>query len=264
METVIRLPGWGPSHLAKNRSLGHPRALSGRPRPQETCQEQPPRLNRGRARGGPARPRGPSEPARQGGPAQAEARRRSPGARGLPGGRQRTVSRPRGRAPRQARPSNLPGTPRPAPPPPHGPRGPSLGPAGPFLSYPERPGKETGKTRRRRQYGPGRALRVPAAAAVAQVPSRCQAGNGRLRGGAGRPRHVPASGPAVPGDQPLKGTGVAAPTPARSAVSLGKSQRPAGSGFRGFPPEITSRWRVGAPGLEAQWNSLPAREPCSL
>lgn len=153
------------------------------------------------------------------------------------------VPGPRGRAPRPARPSRRPGAPRPAQPSPlRGPSGRSPGPARPALPYPVRPGKETGNTRRRRHYSPGRPRRV-AAAAVAQVPSRRPAGNGRLRGGAA-PARPGVWAPAVPGDRPLKGTGVAASAPARSPAHSGKSQRPAGSGFQGFSPEITSRSQV--------------------
>lgn len=122
---------WGPSGPAKNRSLGHPRALSGQPltgrRPQET--PRPPALprSRGRALSGPARPSGPSELSRRGGPAPEGAPPRRPSARGLPArrGKQRAASGPRGRAPRPAQPSRPPwdtaaGTTLP----PCGPRGP--------------------------------------------------------------------------------------------------------------------------------------------
>ncbi|XP_044781472.1 translation initiation factor IF-2 [Bubalus bubalis] len=189
-------------------------ALSRRPRPRETSSEKAPRRNRGRA--GAARP------------AAATTRRPRPTA-----GRRRVVSGPRGRAPRPARPSRRPGTPRPAQPSPlRGPRGRSPGPARPAFPYPVRPGKETGNTRRRRLYSPGRPLRV-AAAAVAQVPSRRPAGNGRLRGGAA-PARPGVWAPAVPGDRPLKGTGVAASAPARSPAHSGTPTP------RVLPPKLVS------------------------
>lgn len=58
--------------------------------------------------------------------------------------------------------------------------------------------------------------------------------------GAGRPPHVPASGPAMLGDRPLKGQAPATSGPARS----GKPAGPASSGFRGFLPRSRSaaRW----------------------
>lgn len=81
---------WGPSGPAKNRRLGHPRALSGQPltgrRPQETPRSQALPRSRGRALSGPARPGGPSELARRGGPVPAGAPPRRAGAQGLPGG----------------------------------------------------------------------------------------------------------------------------------------------------------------------------------
>ncbi|MEJ1280188.1 hypothetical protein NN561_011129 [Cricetulus griseus] len=71
------------------------------------------------------------------------------------------------------------------------------------LSSPCAAGSRAGTTRRRGLYGRVSTLRGPAA--VAQVPSRRPAGNGRLRGGAAP--HVRASRPQGPGDRPLKGTG---------------------------------------------------------
>lgn len=64
-------------------------------------------------------------------------------------------------------------------------------------------GNQAGTTRRRQLYL--RVSALPGPAAVAQVPSRRPAGNGRLRGGAAP--HVRASRPEGPGDRPLKGTG---------------------------------------------------------
>lgn len=64
-------------------------------------------------------------------------------------------------------------------------------------------GYQAGTMQRRELYLLVSAL--PGPAAVAQVPSRRPAGNGRLRGGAAP--HVRASRPEGPGDRPLKGTG---------------------------------------------------------
>ncbi|XP_049561816.1 collagen alpha-1(I) chain-like [Orcinus orca] len=217
-DTVIRLPSRGPSRPTKNRCLGHPKALSGRPHPRETSSDKTPQRNRGRARGGPGRPRGRSEPASLGGPAQAGARRRRPGARGLPGGGG-------GR--------RCPG-PTAAPPPPAR-RGPPvcLGPRGrrnpPLSAVPAAgawarrgPLSLTLRGRGRIPERRGGAGSTARAASSKWPPPpqylRCRRAARQETGGfgAGRPRHVPASGPAVPGDRPLKGTGVAASAPARS------------------------------------------------
>lgn len=205
-----------------------------------------PRQSRGRAQSGPARPRRSlrARPLRRPGPSKSPA-----AATGCPRPTQWAASGPRGRAPPARRgPPACPRTPRPAPPPP------ALPAAG------ARPGaacspspcaaRETGKTRRRRHYSPGRPLRgaAAAAAAVAQVPSRRSAGNGRLRGGAGRPRHVLASGPAAPGDRPLKGTAAGPPLPPRACP---RAPVPAARGWPARDSGLSSRDRV--PHLGRRW-----------
>lgn len=141
----------------------------------------------------PSRPGSP--PPRRPGPSWSPAA--GPGARGLPGGR-RAVFGPRGRAPQMVRPS------RPGPrgrrrPHPAVPAASAPDPTPPARPYPARRGKETGKTRRRRHDSPIASSEVPPPQLL-----RCRRA---ARHGAGRPRHVRASGLAVPGDRPLKGTG---------------------------------------------------------
>lgn len=164
-----------------------------------------------------------------------------PGARGLPGGR-RAVCGPRGRAPQPHGAALPPGAPGPgAAPTPRCPRR-CPDPTPPARPYPARRGKETGKMRRRRHDSPTASSEVPPPQLL-----RCRRA---ARHGAGRPRHVRASGPAVPGDRPLKGTGVRRLGPR----ALSSPPRGGCSGFRGDPGDNVPQregWELGAGGSAA-------------
>lgn len=171
------------------------------------------------------RPRGPSSP-----PAAAAGPKPEPGggddpAREAYAGRRRVVpGSPRPR-PRPARPCR-PGAPRPAQASAPRPQRSEPGPGAACSALPQWPGKETGNTRRRRHYSawpPAPSRRRRSCSGAVAPPGR----NGRLRGGAApaRPGVWP---PAVPGDRPLKGTGVAARPPrALPRTRASPSVRPA-------------------------------------
>lgn len=181
IRALIRQPALGPASPAKNRLLGHPAALADRPRPQRRWpgssghsrtwdRTLQPRGDR-RARTLEPEPAGGSSERAGGGAAWADAAHCDLRARPTP----RAQPPPCAQAPRSPRP----------------------------CSSPCAAGYQAGTTQRRELYLLVSAL--PGPAAVAQVPSRRPAGNGRLRGGAAP--HVRASRPEGPGDRPLKGTG---------------------------------------------------------
>lgn len=181
------------------------------------------------------------------------------------------MSGPRGRAPRRPAPSPGPRG-RAALPPPRAPRpaphGRPRGPARPARPYLARPGRKTGKTRRRRHYHPGRRSQAP-------PPLRCRRAARQETGGfgAGRPGTSRRRG-GEPGDRPLKATGACPPprAPGSPGVlrargagpsSRDRAPRPGEAGSSGGGPAGSRRsgamFSLPAPKLASSCTAFPLK-----
>ncbi|XP_042637923.1 basic proline-rich protein-like [Orycteropus afer afer] len=200
----------GPSDPAKNRLLGHPRALSCRPRPRETSPGESSASLRGAAAkpgSGPGRP-DEAEAAPKSHPARHPGRSRSLRPT------QRSASWPRGRAPNPPR-NPAADAARPLRPPRQAP-----GPARPACPHPTQParrgaaGEETKARRPPRALQPGppapRSHRHRSCSGAVAPPGRKQEASGR--GGPGTSRRL---GRRCLQTGPLKGQATLAPRPPR-------------------------------------------------